>query len=132
MISCCFYIIWNPELWPSTCMLSLIHWLFCFIFDNLALYFVVVKHMEMYELSQLNPMLAGYLQRFHTRVFRAIMVKKNLNCGLMHIYLKYSETNAYFIILLLTQKFPHLLNLAVDIQGKATFHSLKYLSHHSG
>lgn len=50
----------------------------------------------------------------------------------MHIYLKYSETNAYFIILLLTQKFPHLLNLAVDIQGKATFHSLKYPSHHSG
>jgi len=33
-----------------------------------------VKHMEMYKLSQLNPMLAGYLQRFHTRVFRAIMV----------------------------------------------------------
>ena len=32
--------------------------------------------MEMYELSQLNPSLAGYLHRFHTRVFHAILVTK--------------------------------------------------------
>lgn len=32
------------------------------------------KHMEMYVLSQRNPSLAGYLQRFHARVFQGILV----------------------------------------------------------